>query len=58
MLEFDHCLFIFQAYVSLHHEDDKMIVFERGTLIWVFNFHTHKSFADYRIGASIAGKYP
>lgn len=46
-----------QAYVSLHHEDDKMIVFERGDLIWIFNFHINKSFADYRIGASIAGKY-
>ena len=44
--------------MSLHHEDDKMIVFERGDLIWIFNFHINKSFADYRIGASIAGKYP
>lgn len=35
-----------------------MIVFERGDLIWIFNFHINKSFADYRIGASIAGKYP
>lgn len=47
-----------QAYVSCHHEDDKMIVFERGSLLWVFNFHSTKSFADYRVGASIAGKYP
>jgi len=46
-----------QAYVSCHHEDDKMIVFERGSLLWVFNFHSTKSFADYRVGASIAGKY-
>ena len=44
--------------MSLHHEDDKLIVFERGTLLWVFNFHTTKSFADYRIGAGTAGKYP
>ena len=35
-----------------------MIVFERGSLLWVFNFHSTKSFADYRVGASIAGKYP
>lgn len=47
-----------QAYVSCHHEDDKMIVFERGSLLWVFNFHSTKSFADYRVGVSIAGKYP
>ena len=49
---------MFQAYVSCHHEDDKMIVFERGSLLWVFNFHSTKSFADYRVGVSIAGKYP
>ena len=49
---------MFQGYVSCHHEDDKMIVFERGSLLWVFNFHSTKSFADYRVGASIAGKYP
>ena len=35
-----------------------MIVFERGNLLFVFNFHHHKSFPDYRIGSSIAGKYP
>ena len=51
-------LICFQAYVSCHHEDDKLIVFERASLMWVFNFHPTKSFADYRIGASIAGKYP
>lgn len=52
-----HWLESSQAYVSCHHEDDKIIVFERASLMWVFNFHPTKSFADYRIGASIAGKY-
>ena len=55
---FNTVVILFQAYVSCHHEDDKMIVFERGSLLWVFNFHSTKSFADYRVGASIAGKYP
>lgn len=55
---FNAVVILFQAYVSCHHEDDKMIVFERGSLLWVFNFHSTKSFADYRVGASIAGKYP
>lgn len=49
---------MFKAHVSCHHEDDKIIVFERASLLWVFNFHSTKSFPDYRIGASIAGKYP
>eukprot|EP01100_Stratorugosa_tubuloviscum_P001264 TRINITY_DN127_c0_g1_i1.p1 TRINITY_DN127_c0_g1~~TRINITY_DN127_c0_g1_i1.p1 ORF type:complete len:676 (-),score=254.14 TRINITY_DN127_c0_g1_i1:83-2110(-) len=46
-----------QAYISLQHEGDKMIVFERANLIWIFNFHPFKSFSDYKIGVEIAGKY-
>jgi 1,4-alpha-glucan branching enzyme len=42
-------------YVSLKHEDDKVIAFERGNLLWIFNFHPEKSFTDYRIGTSWAG---
>ena len=37
-------------YLSLKHEDDKMIVFEKGDLLFVFNFHPEKSFENYRIG--------
>lgn len=29
-----------QAYISLKHEGDKVIVFERAGLLWIFNFHT------------------
>lgn len=29
-------------YVSLKHEDDKIIVFEKGDLLFVFNFHPFK----------------
>ncbi|KAK6528629.1 alpha-1,4-glucan branching enzyme [Orbilia ellipsospora] len=46
-----------QAYVSLKHEGDKVIVYERGGLVWVFNFHPTESFVDYRIGVDTAGKY-
>lgn len=46
-----------QAYVSLKHEQDKVIVFERAGLLWVFNFHPTKSFPDYQIGTSRAGTY-
>ncbi|VDN55530.1 unnamed protein product [Dracunculus medinensis] len=45
------------AYVSWKHEGDKVIAFERAGLLFVFNFHTHKSFADYKIGVNIAGMY-
>ncbi|KAL3898917.1 MAG: hypothetical protein SGCHY_002404 [Lobulomycetales sp.] len=42
-------------YVSLKHEDDKIIAFERGNLLWIFNFHPTKSFTDYRIGTQWPG---
>ena len=44
--------------MSCKHESDKVVVFERGGLVFVFNFHHHKSFPDYRIGTATAGKYP
>jgi 1,4-alpha-glucan branching enzyme len=28
-----------QAFISLKHEGDKVIVFERAGLLWAFNFH-------------------
>ena len=46
-----------QAYVSLKNESDKVLVFERAGLLWVFNFHPEKSFADYRVGVEEAGTY-
>jgi 1,4-alpha-glucan branching enzyme len=39
-----------QAYVSLKHEVDKLIVFERAGLLFIFNFHPTQSFTDYRVG--------
>ncbi|KAG0132953.1 glycoside hydrolase superfamily [Tuber indicum] len=46
-----------QAYISLKHEGDKIIVFERAGLVFVFNFHPTESFADFRIGIEQAGTY-
>ncbi|XP_071954680.1 1,4-alpha-glucan-branching enzyme-like [Antedon mediterranea] len=46
-----------QAYISCKHEDDKIIGFERANLLFIFNFHPNKSFADYRIGVHKPGKY-
>ncbi|KAF8591476.1 glycoside hydrolase family 13 protein [Ramaria rubella] len=45
------------AYVSLKHEGDKMIVFERAGLLFIFNFHPTQSFADYRVGVEEPGEY-
>jgi 1,4-alpha-glucan branching enzyme len=46
-----------QAYVSLKNETDKVLVFERAGLLWVFNFHPSQSFADYRVGVEMSGTY-
>ncbi|KAI1766836.1 carbohydrate-binding module family 48 [Hypoxylon sp. FL1150] len=46
-----------QAYISLKNENDKVVVFERGGCVFVFNFHPTESFADYRIGVDVAGTY-
>ena len=44
-----------QAYVSLKHEGDKVIVYERAGLVFIFNFHPTQSYSDYRIGVEDAG---
>lgn len=46
-----------QAYISLKHEGDKVIVFERAGLLFVFNFHPTNSFSDYRVGVETPGTY-
>ena len=44
-------------YITLRHEEDKLIAFERGDLVFVFNFHTTNSYTDYRVGVLWPGKY-
>ena len=46
-----------QAFVSLANEKDKVIVFERAGLLFIFNFHPTRSYSDYRVGVDVAGKY-
>uniref|UniRef100_A0A3B5LH48 1,4-alpha-glucan branching enzyme n=1 Tax=Xiphophorus couchianus TaxID=32473 RepID=A0A3B5LH48_9TELE len=46
------------AYVSAKHEGDKVIVFDRANVLFIFNFHPNKSFQDYRVGVEAPGKYP
>jgi 1,4-alpha-glucan branching enzyme len=48
---------VFQAYVSLKHEVDKTVVYERAGLLFIFNFHPTKSFTDYRVGVDEPGEY-
>ncbi|KAJ3123429.1 alpha-1,4-glucan branching enzyme [Nowakowskiella sp. JEL0407] len=43
-------------YVSLKNQGDKVIVFERGNLLFIFNFHATKSFESYRVGTNWPGK--
>lgn len=45
------------VYVGIKHEDDKVISFEKANMVWIFNFHTHKSFEGYRIPVGVPGKY-
>ncbi|EFO21494.2 hypothetical protein LOAG_06995 [Loa loa] len=45
------------AYTSWKHQDDKVIAFERAGLLFIFNFHPHKSYSDYKIGIEVAGEY-
>lgn len=37
-------------YVSLANEKDKVIVYEKGDLLFVFNFHSKNSYSDYDVG--------
>jgi len=34
-----------------------VLVFERGGLLFVFNFHATNSYTDYRVGVEVAGEY-
>ena len=45
------------GYVTQVHEDDKVIAFDRGPLLFLFNFHPSQSHSDYRIAVRQAGKY-
>jgi len=37
-------------YVTIAHNEDKLVVYERGNLVFVFNFHHSNSYENYRIG--------
>lgn len=43
--------------VSSTNEEDKVIVFERGDLVFVFNFHPENTYEGYKVGCDLPGKY-
>ena len=43
--------------MSLKHEIDKMVVYERAGLLFIFNFHPTQSYTDYRVGIEEPGEY-
>uniref|UniRef100_A0A8B9LSV8 1,4-alpha-glucan branching enzyme n=1 Tax=Astyanax mexicanus TaxID=7994 RepID=A0A8B9LSV8_ASTMX len=45
------------AVVSTLDQADKVIVFERAKLLFIFNFHPSASFSHYRVAVQHAGKY-
>ena len=46
-----------EQYISTKHEEDKVITFEKGDLLFVFNFHPIKSFEGYTIGTKWGTKH-
>ncbi|KAH9613901.1 hypothetical protein KSS87_011118 [Heliosperma pusillum] len=43
--------------VSSANDEDKVIVFERGDLVFVFNFHPTKTYEGYKVGCDLPGRY-
>ncbi|KAH6782460.1 starch branching enzyme 2.2 [Perilla frutescens var. frutescens] len=46
-----------KQFISSTDEDDKVIVFERGDLVFVFNFHPENTYEGYKVGCDLPGKY-
>jgi len=47
---------VVQAQLIRVHNDDKVVIFERAGLLFVFNFHPTTSYSDYRFGVETSGK--
>eukprot|EP00249_Psilotum_nudum_P020063 c27542_g1_i7 orf=460-2403(+) len=52
-----HLLASSRQLVSSVCEEDKVIVFERGDLVFVFNFHPVNTYSGYKVGCDLPGKY-
>ena len=40
-------------FVTLAHEEDKIIVYEKGDLVYIYNFHHSNSQEAYKIGVNL-----
>lgn len=57
-LDDDHNVLGRPDWYLLHvHEDNKLLVAQRGPLVFAFNFHPTQSFTDYRIGVPMPHDY-
>uniref|UniRef100_A0A914Q1D1 1,4-alpha-glucan branching enzyme n=1 Tax=Panagrolaimus davidi TaxID=227884 RepID=A0A914Q1D1_9BILA len=45
------------AIVTTKSDEDKVVVFERGGLVFVFNLHTTKAYTDYWVATDVPGRY-
>ncbi|PWN21992.1 glycoside hydrolase [Microstroma glucosiphilum] len=45
-----------QAYVSLKHQGDRLVAFDRAGVVFIFNF-SDQSYTDFKIGVPEPGKY-
>ncbi|XP_023681911.1 1,4-alpha-glucan-branching enzyme [Paramormyrops kingsleyae] len=45
------------GFITAKHEGDKVIVFERASLVFVFNFHPSQSYSNYRVATETPGKH-
>ncbi|KAG5613596.1 hypothetical protein H5410_024877 [Solanum commersonii] len=43
--------------VSSMDDENKVVVFERGDLVFVFNFHPNNTYEGYKVGCDLPGKY-
>ena len=46
-----------QNYITHKHNSDKIIIFDKNGLIFVFNLNANKSFENYRVGLRRKCKY-
>lgn len=46
-----------KQFVSCASEEEKVIVFEKGDLVFVFNFHPQNTYEGYKVGCDLPGKY-
>lgn len=39
------------------HEEQKLIIYEKGDLLYIFNWHCENSYTDYQIGTDCASDH-